>query len=378
VGHLADGRVVFVPLSAPGDLVRVRIAEESRRFARAEIEAIVEPGVGRTAPECRHFGDCGGCSWQHVEYSVQLAAKAAILREALQRIGGCELEAGAVEMTASPRAFGYRGRTRVLEREGRIGYRARGSHRLCAVGSCPVLSEPVAAELVRLTRERATAAGVEDSQGSAEWEIGAGSDGRARSARLGESSRGAPQIAIEVPGETLRISPGTFFQANVLLLDQLVSSVLAATGEGALLIELFAGAGLFTLPLARHFAHVVAVEGSPGAAADLRANLESAKLASVEVHETSVEAWLSEHSGSPPDAVLLDPPRSGLPPTAVDGLVRLEAPRIAYLSCDPATLARDVARLRAAGYGVKAIRGFDLFPQTPHVEALVRLERDGA
>jgi len=384
VGHLEDGRVVFVPLSAPGDLVRVRIVEESRRYVRGEIDEVVEPGASRVEPFCQHFGDCGGCSWQHLDYAAQRIAKAGILRDALRRIGGCDLGAEGIEVTASPSPYGYRGRTRVLEMEGRLGYRARGSHRLCVVESCPVLWEPVASELGRLARERAAARDRADSGSVLEWEICAGSDGRVRSSRLGPDSlrrtsgQGGPRISIEVAGEALQLSPGTFSQANVLLLDRLVTSVGEAVGEGHLLVELFAGAGMFTLPLARRFEQVVAVEGSPGAAEDLRANLGTANLHGVEVHEAPVETWLAADSSARPDAVLLDPPRSGLPPGAAEGLVRLEAARIAYLSCDPATLARDVALLRAGGYGLTAVEGFDLFPQTPHVEALVRLERGRA
>jgi 23S rRNA (uracil1939-C5)-methyltransferase len=211
-----------------------------------------------------------------------------------------------------------------------------------------------------------------------EWEIAVGSDGRARAARLDDS--GAPldaddAIAFTVRGHTLRVSPGTFFQANDLLHDALLDAVDAAVGTGDRLLELHAGAGFFTLALAHRFASLQAVESGAGAVRDLRANLDTAGLRRVEVVHGRVEDVVPDGVASAPDVVLADPPRAGLGAACVRALVALAPLRIVHLSCDPATLARDVAALCGQGYALRSLEGFDLFPQTPHVEALAVLER---
>jgi 23S rRNA (uracil1939-C5)-methyltransferase len=183
-------------------------------------------------------------------------------------------------------------------------------------------------------------------------------------------------VEIEVLGEWLRVSGGTFLQANALLREPLARAVVDAAGSGARCLELFAGAGLFTIPLARRFARLVAVESHPGAVADLEDNLRTAGLPDVEILARSVEEAFAANALAPlrPEVVVLDPPRAGLEPAARDGLPRLGAHRVVYLSCDPATLARDVAVLADADYELVALEGFDLFPQTAHVEALAVLE----
>src|SRR5215475_13460392 len=165
VGHLSDGRAVFVPFTAPGDRVRVRVVEARGRFARARVEELLEPGPARAEPACPAFGSCGGCAWQHVAYPAQLEAKRAILADALRRIGG--IDAGALEpCVASPAEYGYRGRTRVLVESGRVGYRRRRSHALCAVSRCPVL--------VPALDERLHALAHDPPPEDGEWELVAG------------------------------------------------------------------------------------------------------------------------------------------------------------------------------------------------------------
>jgi 23S rRNA (uracil1939-C5)-methyltransferase len=179
-----------------------------------------------------------------------------------------------------------------------------------------------------------------------------------------------------VGGERIGFSPGVFAQSNAWLLETLVEQVTASAGSGALALELFAGAGFLTLRLARRFGRVVAVEASAAAARDLRANLRDADLAGAEVHERRVELSAALFRHLTPDVVVLDPPRTGLPAGAVAALADVAARRIVYLSCDPATLARDLAGFRERGYRLRRVEGFDLFPQTPHVEALAVLEAE--
>jgi len=362
VGRAPDGRVVFVPFAAPGDRVSVRIWQERARFLRGRVEKVLEPGGARSDPLCPVFGRCGGCAWQHVSYEVQREAKSRILGDALARIGG--FEAGdPIPVAASPSRYAYRGRTRVRVEAGRVGYRRRGSHALCPVSSCPVLVPQLDTCLSGLAAQPPRRDG--------EWELAFGS-GRARAVPLG--GQGGERVFLEVGGERIGFSPGVFAQSNALLLETLVERVAASAGSGALALELFAGAGFFTLRLARSFGRVVALEASAAAVRDLRANLRDADLEGVEVHERRVELSAALFRRLAPDVVVLDPPRTGLPAGAVAALAVCGARRIVYLSCDPATLARDLAGFRERGYRLQRVEGFDLFPQTPHVEALAVLE----
>jgi 23S rRNA (uracil1939-C5)-methyltransferase len=366
VGRAPDGRVVFVPDTAPGDQVRVRVVDLKKRFARARVEELLTPGSVRTDPVCPVFGSCGGCAWQHVGYAAQLDAKAALLKDALRRIGGLVLPSE-VHVEPSPSPYGYRGRARLHVAGGRVGFRRRRSRAICATRRCPILLPALDGAL----HELADRAHAEDG----EWELAGTPSGEVR---VDPPGGGQGALELEIGSDRLRFSSGVFVQSNTLLLPRLVEVVLEAVGQGEVAFELYAGAGTFTLGLARRFGRVVAVEGQAAAAQDLRRNLEAHGLggAGVEVVEAPVERALAgtklpEHA----DLALLDPPRTGLPPDGVELLAGRAPRRIAFLSCDPATLARDLSRLCTGGYRLEAIRGFDLFPQTPHVEALAILAR---
>lgn len=366
VGRAADGRVVFVPFTAPGDRVRVRVEGEHRRFVHARVEELLEASPRRTDPVCAVFGSCGGCSWQHVDYAAQLEAKAKIVSDAFARIGGIATS-GCVRITPSPSAYGYRSRARVLVAGGRVGFRRRRSHALCATGHCPILAPPLQAKLAELARRPPGTDG--------EWELACG-EGDARAAALPAS--GEERIELPAGGERLGISPGVFSQSNALLMETLAGAVLAAAGEGQLAFDLFAGVGFFTLGLARRFERVVALESSPAAVRDLEANLRAAGIQNAEVLPEQLDVAFERRlfDGLRPDVVVLDPPRTGLPPGSADALAELAPPRIVYLACDPATQARDAAPLVGGGYGARQVEAFDLFPQTPHVESLAVFERE--
>jgi 23S rRNA (uracil1939-C5)-methyltransferase len=363
VGRSPDGRVVFVPATVPGDRVRVRIEKQLPRFARGRVERLLEPGAARVEPRCPAYGRCGGCTWQHVDYSAQLEAKQHILSDALARIGGISL-AELPLVHPSPRAYAYRSRARVLVERGRVGYRERASHRLCAVESCPELEAKLA--------ELASAPPAHDG----EWEL-ASASGEVRASPLPAEAEvcGPSLLELRVAGERLRFSPGVFSQANTLLLETMLGRVGECVGSGEELVELFAGSGLFTLPLARRFGRVVAVESNPAAAADLKSNLARAGLSNARVLCGRVEESRQALAGLRPEAVLLDPPRVGLAAEGVELVTQLAPERVAYLSCDPATLARDLRALCSAGYRLASVEGFDLFPQTHHLEALVVLQK---
>ena len=365
VGRAPDGRVVFVPDTAPGDRVRVRVIDMKKRFARARVQQLLASGSTRTDPVCPVFGSCGGCAWQHVDYATQLEAKAAFVTDALRRIGGLVLP-NEIRIDPSPSPYGYRGRARLHVLGRRVGFRRRRSHAICATRRCPILLPALDGAL----RELADRAPLEDG----EWEIAAAPSGEVR---VNPPGRQGEPLEIEIGSDRLRFSSGVFVQSNTLLLPLLTAAVLEAAGHGEVAFELYAGAGTFTLGLARRYGRVVAVEGQVAAARDLRHNLGAQGLdAGVDVVAAPVEQALAgtelpEHA----DLALLDPPRPGLPPGGVECLVRRAPRRIVFLSCDPATLARDLAVLCAEGYRLEAVRAFDLFPQTPHVETLAVLQR---
>ena len=364
VGREEGGRVVFVPFTAPGDLALVRVLEEHKRFARAELVEILEPGPERVEPRCPLVGECGGCAWQHLSYAEQCRAKAERVRDAFVRVAGQSLPAP-VECTPSPEPFGYRSRARVGFRDGVVGFRRIRSHSLCAASSCPVLVPALDEALGRLAAK--------PPAGDGELTLAAGDDG---SVCITGDGRKGPAIEI-LAGETpVRVSPGVFFQANALLRSRLAGAVHEMAGEGTRALELFSGSGYFTVGLAERFEQVLVVESHGRAARDLAANLAAAGRDNVEVVTGLAERKLDSPRlrDFAPELVVLDPPRKGLDRTAADRIADLGAPRIVYVSCDPATHARDCGRLAERGYRLTSLRAFDLFPQTPHVEAIAVLE----
>ena len=377
VGRLEGGKTVFVEGAVPGDLARVELAQERARWARGRVLEVVEPSASRTEPACPHAGVCGGCAWQHVAYPAQVDAKREILRDALERIGRLALPA-LPRFHASPAPYGYRSRARVRVKAGRPGYLERGSHHHCPVRACPVLVPPLERALLAWPGP--------DTPEDGEWLLCAGTDGRVSIAPAVHGDAPADVVRLDAGGETVELDARAFSQANALLHTQLVERVIALLSVGVdadsmrrwRLLEIHAGAGFFTLPVARRVAHLVAVEADAHAASWLRRNLSrfGGGGSTVSVHAARFGEVDAAAMHGPFDAVLLDPPRSGLEPDECERLISLAPRRIVYLSCDPATLARDARALVEAGWALTHVEGFDLFPQTPHVEGLIRLERD--
>ena len=368
VAHAPDGRVVFVAASAPGDRVQVRVVEEHPKWLRGEIETLEASGPGRVEPRCPLFLRCGGCSWQHLDYATQLAAKAEILRDAIVRIGGLALPGEVEVVPSSP--FGYRGRARVGVAGGVVGFRRLRSHALERATACPVLVPELESALAAL----AAAPPARDG----EIELCAGDDGRVRAWGPGGLLHGEAQLAIDAGSARVFVSPGVFFQGNVPLRGALLAAVLEAAGDGARALELCAGAGFFSFGLAERFQEVLAVESNPPAVRDLRRNLAANGVKNVRVECAPLERFLAsaEPRGYAPDAIVVDPPRTGLGTAlAKDLAAAAGAARVVYVSCEPATLARDLAVLAAEGLRLVSLRGYDLFPQTAHVEAIAVLER---
>ena len=251
-------------------------------------------------------------------------------------------------------------------RDGVVGFRRARSHTLCEIDACIVLAPGLQRALAGLQAK--------PPSGKGELTLSGGDDGNVSIAGAGR--RGAP-IELRHRGDAIRVSSGGFFQANGLLRGGLADAVHEAAGRGTCAIELFAGAGFFTPGLARRFDHVVAIESHGTATRDLRTNLEAAGLDNVEVAtaraETRLESPALAALGA--DVVVLDPPRTGLPRGSATRIADLAAKRIVYVSCDPGTLARDLKALTGEGYALASLRAYDLFPQTPHLEAIAVLGR---
>jgi 23S rRNA (uracil1939-C5)-methyltransferase len=415
------GKAAFIPFVLAGEQIAATLTEQKPGFARGRLDAVVSPSAERVLPPCPHFGSCGGCHYQHATYPEQLRIKAEILRENLRRLARLEL-AVEIEVHGSP-PWNYRNRTRMALRQERgfeLGYRRMGSEQILAVEKCPICSpllQKAQAALWALGRDRQVPASL------GEVELFASADDTRlllslhRTAESRKTDAGfellvsqlqsalpeletvavfserqchgknqvpeedeKPQIlagsgflTYSVSGHSYQVSAGAFFQSNRHLIPTVVEIVTQGRG-GNTALDLYAGGGLFSLPLAAQFQSVVAVESSPASFRDLRRNLPPQARA---VRSTA-EAYL-QNAGKKlrPDLVVVDPPRAGLGAKAARSLAERRAPEVTYVSCDPATLARDVAVLIEAGYGVQQAHLVDLFPQTYHLETVLHLALSG-
>ena len=363
----AGGKTVFVSLAAPGDRLLVRVEREQGNVLFASIEEIIEPSPLRIEPPCPYFGRCGGCDFQQLTYEAQLAAKAEIIRDCLHRIARIENVPDFV-VTPSPDNWRYRMRaTWQIDREQRtIGYYERGSRRVCDVVDCAVLRPALQEKLeeVRATEWRQVPEELKH------LDVVQGENGVSFAPAF--AGFHTSELSVTVRGEVYQFNAEAFFQINRSLLGPLIDFALGdVSGESVL--DLYCGVGLFTLPLARRFKNVVAVEANPAATRFARRNLQQAALTNARVITATVTDWFRSRPVGPVDFVLLDPPRAGAESAVIKGILDLRPAAISYVSCDPATLARDLKKLIGGGYAIDSIAGFDLFPQTHHVETVVRL-----
>ena len=362
----ADGLTLLVSLAAPGDELRVKIDRLQGKVAFASIHEILKRSPVRVEPPCPYFGRCGGCDFQQLRYDAQLQAKVDIIQDCFQRIARIPAPVD-IKIYASPNEWQYRARALWQTDDLRkwLGYYVRGSRDVCDVEYCAVLVPELQQTLERLrstidsaTIARDIAAVAGDETVSVEPPL-AGFEPR--------------EITRTIAGERYHFSAKSFFQINHQLLPALIE---AATGDekGNSAIDLYCGVGLFTLPLSRRFDHVSAVEANERATAFARRNLELAGLNNAEVVTGDVGNWLRnldpEYTA---DLLLLDPPRTGAENKVISGILLLKPRRIIYVSCDPATLSRDLKKLLAGGYSLDSVSAFDMFPQTHHVETVVRL-----
>ncbi len=379
-----DGQVVLTPFVLPGETVRVETARESKNLIRARAVEIIEPSSERVEPPCEYFARCGGCHYQQAPYEQQLEWKREILKETLRRVGKLEVEE--IDLVASE-PLGYRNRVQLHVADARLGFHQAGSRELQPVLECvvaaPKINEALAAlrRMAHQPRFPAFVRTIELFTNGEETQVNVGTIRGKRLARgffewCAKLIPGADKPALDyrAAGETFRVGHRSFFQVNRFLVDRLAKLALAeASGESAL--DLYAGVGLFSLPLARRFGAVTAVETGRAAAEDLRHNAERAGVA-VSVRQQQVEECLMGLATAP-DFILADPPRAGLGKEVTGNLLRLRAPRLTLVSCDPTTLARDLAHLTASGYRLRSMTMVDLFPQTFHIETVAALSFAG-
>ena len=395
LARLADGRAVFVPFAMPGEKAMIRLVEEKKRFARGEIIEILEPSPSRIQPQCAHFFvpsvdrqkklACGGCHYQHIPYDEQLQLKAAVLRDQLERIG--KLEDPPVNPTVPcPEPWNYRNHIQFhITPEGELGFHAPRGEGTIPIDECylpeaainnlwPQLDIESIPGLDRVgIRQGANDDLMVILESSDPQPIGLDLDLPLSVLHKGPGGSlvmaGDDHIVIEIKERLFRISGTSFFQVNTHMAASMISHLLdnLRLPQDITLIDAYCGVGLFSAFLAPHCARLVGIEVSPTASEDFAINLD--EFDHVEIYEAPVKDVLPELDIRP-DVILVDPPRSGLSGEALDGILSLAPETLVYISCDPATLARDAKRLTKGGYQLQEITPFDLFPHTYHIESI--------
>ena len=376
-----DGQVVLIPYVLPGEEVAVETQRVKNGLLRAVRADVTEAAEHRIAPRCEYFEGCGGCHYQHADYETQLHAKESILRETLARLGALQFEREIKVVSGQP--WAYRNRVQLHFANGRSGFHRAGSHEVYGIDHCyissPLLNEVIGklAWAVRQAQWPRFLRSLEVFSNEKDVQLTVTDSTRPVAMRFFEwcetflpNTVGA---AIDYPaaGHTFRISRGSFFQVNRFLVDELVREVIGDLAGNAAL-DLYAGAGLFTLPLAEKYRQVRAVERGGAAYRDLEWNIRN-KADRIEIVKGSAEEYLRTLEAAP-ELIVADPPRVGLGKDVTTELLRIAAPRIVLVSCDPATLARDLKAL-ASRYRVESLTLIDLFPQTYHFETVARLVR---
>lgn len=391
-GGAAIGRsgplVIFVMGALPGERVRVRITERKKNFARAALLGVLAASPDRVAPPCPYFGPCGGCQWQHLAFPAQLAAKQGILRDQLRRAlkwDDAALDAVMRAPIGMADPWRYRNTVTVVpDAQGQPAYRHLHSHDRVAIDHCPISQPAINRAIGAMTTE-----GI-----AGETTIRADADGTA----VAFTERERVATHLDLLGKRFRADGRAFFQTNtrreprpdllslfkgiwepgedgISLADVLAACVLrgmALTGRETVL-DAYAGVGTFALLAAPRARKVIAVEEIEAAATDARHNARALKIENMIVQARKVERFLPTVERQI-DVVVLDPPRAGCAPPVLDALLALKPARIVYVSCDPATLSRDLAVL-APAFALASVQLIDMFPQTYHIEAVTVLHR---
>lgn len=386
--------VVFVEDAIPGELVFARIIRSARQSRFAAVESVISPSPHRVEPPCPRFGECGGCQWQFIDYPAQLAFKEEILRDCLRRIGGIDLHTSKGELAAPPalagEMFGYRYRARLsVSKRGETGFLRRGSRDVVAFDNCVILRDELNDAIRRIRAAQRFMAGGEIAVAGGDTVAG-GDNGVAAAVNgdfIADPGRfiretglsgldvngkryGNPAIGFDLFGLRYTVSARSFFQANWRLNLKMVEAVCGLVPSGAAIADIYAGAGNFAIALAGRGHEVTAVEGDKSSFADGARNARQIKSGNVRFIRAAASETIARLQ--PVDAMIVDPPRTGIEPEAVEAVMRMRPPQLIYVSCDPATLARDMKKLSRL-YNVESVRLVDMFPQTGHIEALAEM-----
>ena len=387
MARLPDGRVCFVQGALAGELCQVEILQNKKDFTRGRVIKITEKSADRAEPRCPLYGKCGGCSLQHLESSAQAACSALVERENFRRIARIELPED-FKIHTGP-AWGYRNRARVViarAKSGKVsyGFRMQKSNGIIPFANCPVLTPAINAFL----KENAAKIFEESMKASKrpprnfELDVNLFDNGAGKVCYFykgmpaADFEKNAVSV-VEIAGKKIRSDASVFFQSNLSLLPELVTAVQNAVDEGiasgeasdAWLIDLFSGVGFFAALLEDRFKKITTVERDEGCLKHANFNLAADNVSA------PAEDWLAENVVDVPATLIVDPPRTGLPPMALEAIVKSSVNRLIYVSCDPVTLARDFSRFRDAGFALKKAEGFAFYPQTPHLEMLFVLSR---
>ncbi len=386
LARLPDGRVCFVRGGLPGERCRVELTAGKKDFARGRVVEVLEKSADRAQPKCPLYGKCGGCSLQHLDSAKQVTYLERVERENFKRIAHEELPADFVIHQGEP--WGYRNRARVVylgERDGhcRFGFRKQESNGVVAIESCPVLTSGLN-DFLKNAKPSEIFKGLKRIP--RDLELNLFDDGTGRVAYY---YRGMPEArkressvsCVKIGAKQIKSDASVFFQSNLSLLPRLVQSVREAVDEGIAsgaasdewLIDLFSGVGFFAALLQDKFKRITTVERDGLCLQYAKVNLSATD--SVENVSAPAEEWLVKNVVDIPATLIVDPPRTGLPPEALGAIVKSSVNRVIYVSCDPVTLARDFAKFRQAGFALKRAEGFAFYPQTPHLEMMFVLAR---
>jgi 23S rRNA (uracil1939-C5)-methyltransferase len=375
-----NGQVLLTPFALPGEQIEVDTEPGKGKVLRGRRPTVLRASNHRIQPSCEYFTRCGGCHYQHADYEYQVEQKIGILKETLSRLGGIAFESEIHSLTAEP--WGYRNRVQLHFEHRQVGFHRAESHKLCPITHCPISSPTlnsvisVLSDAVKRPEWPAFLRGLEIFTNETDIQFHITETGKPVASRFFSwCAELIPHLvpeSLEYPaaGNHLRVSRGTFFQVNRFLTDALVEEV-TGSYSGDHVVDLYAGAGLFSLPFSNRFETVTAVERGTSAYRDLEHNSQD-RSPQVVTEQASTEEYLRELT-EPPSLIVADPPRAGLGPDVTAELLRIKAPEMVLVSCDPATLARDLKVISTA-YDMRRITLVDLFPQTFHFETVVHLE----
>ncbi len=390
IGRLEDGRAVFVPFGIPGEKVRIEITEDKKSFIKGKILDIITPSPKRIQGKCAHFLSCGGCHYQHLAIEDQLEFKQQIITDQLTRLGGFT-NPPVLKIRPSPAAWNYRNSLQFhLNPRGRIGFRGVNPREIIEIHEChlplaginetwPLLDFEPGSPIDRIELRE----GIEEelllhlrskTAQTPEIQLDIPISIVMDTSEIKQVVAGAEWLFMEVNQRKFRVSAGSFFQVNKPLAGEMANYVLGnlVLASDSSVIDLYCGVGLFSAFLATEVKSCIGIENSPSACEDFIFNLD--QFENVQLYKGSVEDILP-HLDLKTEIVIADPPRSGIDKKALDAILAIKPKQIAYVSCDPATLARDLKILATNGYSIHSVQPFDLFPQTYHIETLSILNR---